>query len=117
MATRGRPRVAGGKAAQQVYNDAVTRGTNAGLPFEQYISKIKEKCACCGSEPRQRPKGVKLKFNFVVIGKMTQVDTAPECMTVCGFCRRKIGTSNPWEYLVYLIECAKWLRKLLPEEV
>jgi hypothetical protein len=113
MVTRGRARPTGEKALHKLYNDAVTRGTNAGLPYESYISKIKEKCACCGSEPCPRSRGPKLSYNFVVIGKMLQVDTAPEPMTVCGVCRRRIGVQNPWEFLDYLVKCANNLLQIL----
>ena len=113
MSTRGKPRLGGEKATQALYNSAVARGTTAGLPFEDYILRIKENCACCGSAPRQKTPKLKLLFNFVVIGKLAQVDTEGSVMVVCGICRRRIGVQNPWEFLDYLIKCALHLQTLI----
>ena len=113
MATRGKPRLGGEKATQALYNRALARGTTAGLPFETYITRIKENCACCGSAPRQKTPKLKLLFNFVVRGKLAQVDTEDSVMVVCGTCRRRIGVQNPWEFLDYLIKCALHLQALI----
>lgn len=113
MASRGTPKVWGEKADHLLYNRATTRGTTAGLPYETYITRIKENCACCGSAPSQKFSGVHGLYNSVVRGKTTQVDTDDSVMTVCGICRRRIGVQNPWEFLDYLLKCAVHLNRLL----
>ena len=109
MATRGKVRQAGDKGYQKLYNRALTRGETAGLTYDQYVSKIKQNCIFCGTEPCQRKRGPKVRYNNLVIPKVSQVDTAELTCTACPKCYNKLGDDNMLEYLEYLVKCSKHL--------
>lgn len=113
MATRGRVRITGDLGYQKLYNAALTRGETAGLSYDVYVSKIKQNCAFCGSEPCHRTRGPKVAHNYLVIPKEVQVVTAEDVWTACPRCLKKMGQDSAMKFLEYLIKCTEHLNNLL----